>query len=78
MRAEGIIRNVNTIEEFKNADKNAIINTAGKQVCYPHVTLKAIDVKELTLSDLGCDTGWHHILLTISPLFLHDTIVCRP
>ncbi|OBT56430.1 E1-like protein-activating enzyme G [Pseudogymnoascus sp. 24MN13] len=32
VRAEGIIRNVNTIEEFKNADKNAIINTAGKQI----------------------------------------------
>ncbi|KAJ4206606.1 Autophagy protein 7 [Fusarium falciforme] len=32
MRAEGIIRNVNTLEDFKNMDKSAMIKTAGRQV----------------------------------------------
>lgn len=33
IRAEGILKNVNTIEDFKNIDKAAILHTAGKQVC---------------------------------------------
>ncbi|UZP36124.1 hypothetical protein NXS19_003940 [Fusarium pseudograminearum] len=32
MRAEGIIRNVNTLEDFKNTDKPAMLRTAGQQV----------------------------------------------
>lgn len=32
MRAEGIIRNVNTLEDFKNTDKPAMLRTAGRQV----------------------------------------------
>lgn len=32
MRAEGIIRNVNTLEDFKNTDKAAMLKTAGRQV----------------------------------------------
>lgn len=31
-RAKGYIKNVNTIEEFKNIDKNAMITDAGRQV----------------------------------------------
>lgn len=31
-RAEGIIRNVNTLEDFKNMDKTAMLKTAGRQV----------------------------------------------
>ena len=32
IRAEGKIKNVNTVEEFKNMDKKAIMETAGRQV----------------------------------------------
>lgn len=32
-RAEGMIKNVNTIEDFKNTDKNAMLKTAAQQVC---------------------------------------------
>ena len=32
-RAEGIIRNVNTLEDFRNMDKPAMLKTAGRQVC---------------------------------------------
>jgi ubiquitin-like modifier-activating enzyme ATG7 len=32
-RAKGYIKNVNTIEEFKNTDKSAMITDAGRQVC---------------------------------------------
>lgn len=31
-RAEGIIRNLNTLEEFRNMDKAAMLKTAGRQV----------------------------------------------
>ena len=41
MRAEGIIRNVNTLEDFKNTDKAAMLKTAGRQVF-------------LSLSIVGC------------------------
>ncbi|RKL22429.1 Ubiquitin-like modifier-activating enzyme atg7 [Fusarium oxysporum] len=34
MRAEGIIRNVNTLEDFKNTDKPAMLKTAGRQFTY--------------------------------------------
>lgn len=30
-RAEGIIRNVNTLEDFRNMDKTAMLKTAGRQ-----------------------------------------------
>lgn len=33
IRAEGKIKNVNTIEDFKNMDKAAMLQTAAKQVC---------------------------------------------
>lgn len=32
IRAEGKIRNLNTLEDFKNLDKPAMLNTAAKQV----------------------------------------------
>jgi hypothetical protein len=31
-RAKGYIKNVNTIEEFRNIDKNAMITDLGRQV----------------------------------------------
>jgi hypothetical protein len=33
-RAEGIIKNVNTIEDYKKLDKPAVLNRAGRTVCY--------------------------------------------
>jgi hypothetical protein len=32
IRAEGVIKNVNTIEDFRATDYTAMLNTAGKQV----------------------------------------------
>lgn len=29
-----MIKNVNTIEDFKNTDKNAMLKTAAQQVCH--------------------------------------------
>ena len=34
-RAEGFIKNVNTMEEFKNTDKRAMMKRAGQQVGFP-------------------------------------------
>lgn len=54
MRAEGIIRNVNTLEDFKNTDKAAMLRTAGRQVFV--VSIKGGPT--LTHSGMGCDQGW--------------------
>lgn len=32
-RAEGVIKNVNTAEEYKNLDRGAIISQSGRTVC---------------------------------------------
>lgn len=37
IRAEGKIRNLNTIEDFKNVDKAAMLQTAAKQVSFTHL-----------------------------------------
>jgi hypothetical protein len=33
IRAEGKIKNLNTLEDFKNVDKAAMLHTAARQVC---------------------------------------------
>lgn len=33
VRAEGIIRNMNTLDAFKNVDKTEMIHNAARQVC---------------------------------------------
>ena len=32
-QAQGFIKNVNTVEDFNNTDKKAMLNNAGRQVC---------------------------------------------
>lgn len=34
-RAEGMVKNFNTVEEFKKADKNKMLQNAAKAVCRP-------------------------------------------
>ena len=41
-RAKGYIKNVNTIEEFKNIDKSAMITDAGRQVCIHVISLALV------------------------------------
>lgn len=33
-RAEGMIKNVNTIEEYRNLDKGAVLNQSARTVCH--------------------------------------------
>lgn len=54
MRAEGIIRNVNTLEDFKNTDKPAMLKTAGRQVFLPSSNIGTT----LTGIGMGCDQRW--------------------
>ena len=37
IRAEGKIRNLNTVEDFKNVDKTAMLQLAAKQVSLIHL-----------------------------------------
>lgn len=41
VRAEGIIRNKNTMDAFKNADRAEMIQNAGRQVCCARVSMAA-------------------------------------
>ena len=54
IRAEGKIKNVNTIEDFKNMDKQAMLQTAAKQVSPVIVCSTRFDTI-LTEADMGCD-----------------------
>jgi len=77
-RAKGYIKNVNTIEEFKNTDKSAMITDAGRQVrVQPSDVLLFVLVTD-TLTDLGGNPGWHHLLSAVAPLFVRRPLVCRP
>lgn len=50
IRAEGKIRNLNTVEDFKNVDKTAMLQLAAKQVSLIHLNL-GMQADQL---DLGC------------------------
>jgi len=55
-RAEGIIKNVNTIEEFKNADRTGMVNRCAQTVsslCIARLRATKVDSGDL---DLGCDS----------------------
>ena len=52
IRAEGIIKNFNTIEDFKQADKAAILHTAARQVgCHSQATRNSAEDTELTATN---------------------------
>jgi len=51
IRAEGKIRNVNTIEDFTNTDKASMLKIAGKQVMFSFNTKWKFLLNDL---DMGC------------------------
>lgn len=74
VRAEGKIKNVNTLEAFKDLDKTAIIQAAGKQVsCHSEVTAQI-----LMATDLGCHQRRNHLLDSLPPSIIHHHLLCRP
>jgi hypothetical protein len=72
IRAEGKIRNFNTIEDFKNTDKTAVLQTAAKQVC--SWCLQTVSFM-LTLLDLGCYQRWHYLFHSIFTLFVYHPFI---
>ena len=77
-RAEGIIKNVNTIEEFKNADRSGMVNRCAQTVFSPCVGgLRTIKVNFFDL-DLGCDSRWNNLLLPFITYLIRRSLLRRP
>jgi hypothetical protein len=70
-----MIRNMNTIEEYRALDMNAILNQAGRTVsneCYPCKRAVVVNV----LLDMGRDQRRDYILLPVAPVFVRDALLC--
>lgn len=52
-RAEGMIKNVNTIEEYKNVDKRQMLEQSGKMVRRCHVIKLSFGL--IGYLDMGCN-----------------------
>lgn len=75
-RAEGIIKNLNTIEDYRNMDKSAVLHRAGKTVCNT-LQLKQSSLLNLRL-DLGGHSRRHNLLLSFVTLVVLRYLVRRP
>lgn len=57
-RAEGLIKNVNTIEEYRNVDKTQTLQDVGKKVSLARpgvvVDRKRLIINHLYIVDMGC------------------------
>lgn len=79
-RAEGIIKNVNTVEEYKNTDKNALLHQAGKTVSagnpwtYGTISL----MRRYLFAGLGRYKGRVNILLPFLALVVYRAFLCGP
>ena len=75
-RAEGMIKNVNTIEEYRNMDKSQMIVQAGRTV---RQTLLDSSRAILTNApDLGCHQRWDYLLVPLVAVVFHYSLICRP
>lgn len=76
-RAEGMIKNVNTIEEYRNMDKSQMINQAGRTVRSVHY--ECTPEQSLTYDpDLGCNQRRHYLLLPFIAGIIHRSLICGP
>lgn len=76
-RAEGMIKNFNTIEEFKKASKPEILQKTARTVISPSLFLSSrgyADVK----TDLGCNSGWIDLLGSLATFVIHYSFLCGP
>lgn len=81
VRAEGVIRNTNTLDAFKQVDKTEMIQNAARQVRKPCGGIYGQPCSgKLTrnVADLGRDQGRHHLLGPVTSLSLHYPLICRP
>jgi hypothetical protein len=68
---------VNTIDDFKTINKDALVQTAAKQVSL--VKKKAcFSIRAADYLDMGRYQRWHHLPDTLSLVIVHDSFVCRP
>lgn len=70
-RAEGILKNCNTIEDYRNLDRGAILERAGRMVN----TASQVSCATLLIAcvDLGSYPRWLHLRMPVAPrlIYLH-------
>ena len=71
-RAEGIIKNVNTIEEFKNADRPGMVNRCAQMVSPPLCRRAENHKADFHYLGLGCDSRWNDLLVPFTTY-----LICR-
>ena len=76
-RAEGMIKNVNTIEEYKELDKINMLQQTGKTVgnSPPGYTKEKVD--QQSLSDMGGYQRRHHLLMSIASSIIPSSLLRR-
>lgn len=77
-RAEGLIKNVNTIEEYRNVDKTQVIQEAGAKVSIERPS-KIDNGAELNISTDMERHPWRLCLYqSINTVFIYYSLFCRP
>ena len=72
-----MIKNVNTIEEYKILDKGAILNQAARTVRF-RLPSSLLQEQSLNLIvDMGCYKRWHYIFLSLATVFIHHDLLRR-
>lgn len=75
-RAEGMIKNVNTIEEYRSLDKGAVLSKAARTVSkFQNIKMRCallIDRK-----DLGRHQRRHNILMSVTLGLVRCHLLCR-
>ena len=75
-RAEGMIKNVNTFEEYTIIDKTHIIQQSAKMVRPEFVLCRVLLTCEIL--DMGCHMRRHRLFKPLVTRLLHHLVVCRP
>lgn len=80
-RAEGMIKNFNTIEEFKRASKPEILQKIARTVINPSPSASLFtNSKEYTdiKADLGRNTRWIYLLSPLATFLFRHSFLCGP
>jgi len=75
-RAEGMIKNFNTLEEFKKADRSGMLKRTAATVINPSKTLSLCVL--ISATDMGCHPRRLDLLLSLTSLVAPHPLICRP
>lgn len=76
-RAEGMIKNFNTIEEFKKASKPEILQKTARTVIFLSLFLSSKGYTNVK-TDMGRNSGWINLLGSFATLVFRHSFLCGP